>query len=173
MSNEHLGYVAEGARRREVFAKYIGPRVAGAMSAPALQREIDAEVARRVREEVARIVAQRTADQVAGVMVTGVPRPHMMDLWRLAAAVTGEDFQNLMGPRRAPKLARARHFAIWLSAQMRPDLSLAAIGRFLGRHEHSAISHGVKMTELRMATDETVQGWMRHTEIVALLAGRK
>src|SRR5258707_2577872 len=65
LGNERLGIVEEAVRRREVYARYIEKRVVAVLKSPATRRQIEAEVAERVRREVRRRVAERAARRLA------------------------------------------------------------------------------------------------------------
>jgi chromosomal replication initiation ATPase DnaA len=59
------------------------------------------------------------------------------------ARVTGVRVMEITSPRRAAKIMRSRHIAVWLCRKL-TDCSYPQIGRALGGRDHSTIMHGVR-----------------------------
>lgn len=58
---------------------------------------------------------------------------------------------EVTGSSRNRDIVKIRHEAIWLARQLRPDLSLPALGRQFGGRDHTTILHALnKMAALHM-----------------------
>lgn len=61
--------------------------------------------------------------------------------------VTGVEWEEIAGPRRAQKLVTIRHAMIFLLHKHCHHLSLPAIGRYVGNRDHSTIFSAIKNVE--------------------------
>jgi chromosomal replication initiation ATPase DnaA len=142
LGNERLGIVEEGVRRREAYARYIEKRVAAVLKSPVTKRQIEAEVAERVRREVRRRVAERAARRLAELRLT-LPGegPLIGDILKAVAraTATAASVAELVAPRPTAALAPARDVAILLLGELRPELLTAQIARVCGGCDEAAI----------------------------------
>jgi len=117
-----------------------------AIRAQAPARFVDAlragEQARREREQ-----AQRGAGAVAPA-----------DILEAVADVFALDVADLTGPRGTAGVSRPRQYAYWLLRESYPAMTLLAIGRYLGRKDHTPVIYGVqKIEQLLEAGDADTQ----------------
>ncbi len=77
---------------------------------------------------------------------------------RLVSDVTGVGQAVIMSVDRSDPVAAARHMAIALIAEMRPDISLPAIGRLFGR-DHTSILHAIRAVHERANGGRAHAGW--------------
>ena len=69
------------------------------------------------------------------------------------AAEWGTTPDLIYGPRRKRELVLPRQAAMYLASDLRPDLSLATIGRQMNR-DTKTVMHGVRRVAERMQADE-------------------
>ena len=144
--NEPLGLVEEAMRRREIYARYIDRRAAAMMDSPPtraeIERQVAALVAERVDAEVRRQVARRTASRLRELEQLALRQgPAVGVILEAVAKVTGFVVGDLTGPRRESSLVLARHVAVLLVSELRPDLSHNNIGRVMGGRDRYAIMY--------------------------------
>jgi chromosomal replication initiator protein len=70
----------------------------------------------------------------------------------------------LRGPRRACEIVRPRQIAYLMVPELRPDLSLPAIGRQFGDRDHTTIMHGIKRARELMRDDPLLCLWVNEAE---------
>lgn len=135
LGNERLGIIEEGVRRREVYARYIERRVAAVLNSPVTERQIEAEVAERVRREVRRRVAERAHRRLAELRLTlPAEGPQIGDILNAVARATSlaASVTELVAPCPTAALLPAREVAILLLGELRPELETAQIARVFG-----------------------------------------
>ena len=135
LGNERLGIVEEGVRRRETYARYIERRVAAVLKSPVTKRQIEAEVAERVRREVRRRVADRAHRRLAELRLRlPAEGPPIGDILAAVAraTATAASVAELVAPCPRAALAPAREVAILLLGELRPELTTAQIARVFG-----------------------------------------
>lgn len=142
MSNERLGIVERG---QQAFARYgHHQRAPWAKDlAQIVQRRTAAQIAKQVDGIVERQVAQQMAEVYAALR----RRDGKIDLhliMQTAADITNTDIKALTSERRSRSVAWPRHFAYALVRDVRPDLSLPAIGKLFGKRDHTTVLHGVR-----------------------------
>jgi chromosomal replication initiator protein len=67
---------------------------------------------------------------------------------------------DLLSDRRAARLVRARHVAIWLCRRLTTH-SLPAIGRQFGDRDHTSVMHALRRIDALMAADPLFDAEMR------------
>ncbi len=173
--HEHTGLVEASMARRTQFARFIEHRIVPPIDAvrSKLMQVADDEMKRLAKEamqaELQRL-AKRRAAQVAA-MAEEYPEPNRIHIRAIQNAVceaSGYNIDELIGARRAARIARARHTAIGLVKQMRPDLSLPSIAKAFGNRDHTTIMHALKMFEQRRGESPTRE-WLEHPAVKALL----
>jgi chromosomal replication initiation ATPase DnaA len=138
--NEPLGLVDEAQRRREQYKRYIERRVAQVVDSPPTKALIERQVADRVQVEVRRRVAERTAARLKELrQLTLRQGPPVGKILLAVARASGFEVGELCGPLRTGRLVKARHVAVLLVSELRPDLSTPNIGHVLGGRDHSTI----------------------------------
>lgn len=91
------------------------------------------------RRELHEILEQRKRERAA--MKIGIAKPKFVTMEDALEAVInawGVTLQAFLGPQRGNRVVGARSHFAWLIRLQRPDLSLAAIGRFMNR-DHSTV----------------------------------
>jgi len=154
--NEPLGLVEEAQRRRERYARYIERQVEEALERPLTAQEIERQVERRVRERIAAEINRRANERLARELWQiwrydvrqGPPIGEILRAVARAAKVTAVE---LAGPRRHSGLVEARHVAVLLVCELRPDLSLAAIARVFAGLDREGIAEARKRARRRLA----------------------
>lgn len=160
LGNEKLGIVEDARRRREHYRHYVDRRVAAAVDSEPTRHEIERLVGQRVTAEIGRLVRERAEarlrDAVDRLVVSeGPPAP---DILKAVAAASGFTLEQMIGPRRGARLARARHVAVLLLSDLRPDLTMTAIGRLMGNRDHTSILHARNQARRRIANPADVSG---------------
>lgn len=170
LGNERLGIIEEGVRRREVYARYIEKRVAAVLKSPLTERQIEAEVAERVRREVRRRVAERAVRRL-GELRLSLPGDHPLigDILQAVARVTGlaMSVAELVAPRPMPALVPAREVAIVLLGELRPELETAQIARVFGCDAAAIVAARAAAAERVAQPDSPSARW--YAEARALL----
>jgi chromosomal replication initiation ATPase DnaA len=170
-----LGLVEEAQRRREHYARYIERRVEQALERPATAEEIEQAVERRVQERIAaeinRRANERLTKELRQVWRYDVPQgPSVGEILRAVARSAKVTAAELAGPRRHSGLVEARQVAVLLVCELRPDLSLPAIGRVFAGLDHNGIAEARKRARRRLADPFSDQArW--HAEAEAALQG--
>jgi chromosomal replication initiation ATPase DnaA len=154
--NEPLGLVEEAQRRREHYARYIERRVEEALERPATAEEIERQVERRVHERIAAEINRRANERLAKelwqIWRYDVPQgPPIGEILRAVARAAGVTAAELAGPRRHSGLVEARHVAVLLVCELRPDLSLPAIARAFAGLDLEGIVEARKRARRRLA----------------------
>lgn len=144
--NERLGIVEEAQRRREVYGRFIGRRVAQYVAKVDVAAMVKKEVSDRVKREVDRIMAETKVAREAEIEKLQARAAFIEDVVKEAAAITGYSVGELISPWRPRSLARARQFAYWLMKKRLPHLSLPQIGRAFLR-DHTSVLHGLRVVE--------------------------
>jgi chromosomal replication initiation ATPase DnaA len=133
--------------------------------------EIQARVAARTRQLVDEAIegaAQRAAewrirDLNNHIECTG---PTIREILQAVTTATGVSAQDVVGPRRTKDLTAPRFLAVALMRELRPDLSLPAIGQAL-RRDHTSIMHALRrFTECK--GEQPFVDWLAHDAIVQL-----
>lgn len=169
MANERLGIFENEQRKRQQFARFIEHRVMPVEASPVFQKKVEKLTNKALDAEVARLVAAGTAARIAHdtmplPVLTG---PSVKTILETVSAVTGHTVEQICGPWRHAPLARARFFACWLMSRTRPDLSLAAIARPMGRH-HTSSLHAIRSFEKRK-DKPPISDWLADERVVALM----
>jgi Bacterial dnaA protein helix-turn-helix len=171
--NDSLGLVEEAQRRRQHYARYIERRVEEALERPATEQEIELQVERRVQERIAAEINRRANERLARelwqIWRYDVPQgPPIGEILRAVARAARVTAAELTGPRRHSGLVEARHVAVLLVCELRPDLSLTAIARIFAGLDHRGISEARKRARRRLADPASAQSrW--HAEARAAL----
>jgi chromosomal replication initiation ATPase DnaA len=168
---ERTGIVEEGQRRSQVFSRFIDRRIVSVLGEGATKRNIDRIVAERVKEAVNEAVKRRMEAESLELaqLASGMPKVPLRTLLEIVGRVTGANYADLLGPRRARHLAWPRHFAMWLVKEMRPDLSLVTIGKAFNR-DHTTVMSGLK--NVVKYRDTAFRQWLCHPDIVAIVGER-
>ncbi len=74
---------------------------------------------------------------------------------------------DLLGPRRARKIARPRQVAMYFCRKFCNHMSLPGIGRMIGGRDHTTIMYGAKMIEEQLTRDAELK--YRCTRVAMLL----
>lgn len=135
-------------------------------------QEVQARVAARTRqlvEEAIEGAAQRAAewrlrDLNNHIECTG---PAIREILHAVTAATGVSAQDIVGPRRTNDLISPRFLAVALMRELRPDLSLPAIGRAL-RRDHTTIMHALRRFAA-LKDREPFAGWLAHDAVAQLM----
>jgi chromosomal replication initiation ATPase DnaA len=173
--NDPLGLVEEAQRRRQHYARYIERRVEAALERPATEQEIEQAVERRVQERIAAEINRRANERLARelwqIWRYDVPHePPIGEILRAVARAAKVTAAELAGPRRHSGLVEARHVAVLLVCELRPDLSLTAIARVFAGLDHNGIAEARKRARRRLADPASDQArW--HAEARAQLQG--
>lgn len=170
MSNEPLGIVEEGQRRRAVFDRYINRRLSTVMGTSSFRATVEKIVDARLKAEVDALIRSRMDRQRRELETLDPDSPHVpiRTIIEAVCDATGRTLNEILSPRRSRNLAWPRHVAMWLVRELRPDLSLPAIGRAFQR-DHTSIMHGT--AQVRRRREETpFKEWLEHPAILALLA---
>ena len=168
---DEFGIVTDNRKRREIFARFVSRRIENVLSQPAVQKRLGKAIDRCVEEEVARIIERRREKQMAEfqrVVMDLKHGPDVREILALVCDITKADLGGILGPRRSRNLAWPRFFAAWLMRQLRPDLSLPAIGRVLGGRDHTSIMHATK-TFHRLREEYPFAEWLADPRVVAWL----
>jgi len=169
LGNEPLGLVEEARRRREVYARYIEKRVAAVLESPATERQIEAEVAERVRREVRRRVAERAVRRLGQVRLRlPAEGPPIAKILKAVARTAALSVNELRGPRISSGLVLARQVAVLLLGELRPELSIPQIAQVLGGRDHKSILNARDRAAERVADPES-QSARWYSEARALL----
>lgn len=116
-------------------------------------REVCAAQARSLRVvETAAAVRLARQEEIAGREAHHAEMLHAIAA--IAAAAGGIEFDQLLGPRRARRLARPRQMVCYLARQHCPGLSLPDIARLLRRKDHTTVLHACRATEARLSAGE-------------------
>lgn len=167
---DEFGIVSENARRREVFAEYIERRAEEYIASPAVQDRIKREVTARLKAEVDAIIERKAREQAAEIEGLMQPAgPPIGEVLLLVSDVTGRSVPDLVGPRRTRSLAWPRFLAVHILVKVRPDLSLPAIGKALGKRDHSTVIHARdKFHEIKHI--DPFPRWLSDPRVMAMLA---
>jgi chromosomal replication initiation ATPase DnaA len=173
--NDPLGLVEEAQRRREHYARYIERRVEEAVERPATEQEIEREVERRVQERIAAEINRRANERLAKELWQmwrhDVPKgPPIAEILRAVARAAGVTAIELAGPRRHSGLIEARHVAVLLVCELRPDLSLAAVARVFASLDAEGIAEARKRARRRL-TDPASDSARWHADAWAAMQG--
>lgn len=111
----------------------------------------------RERERLARQIADREAERVAAVVSQyrlataslANPKMQVSRIKRDIAHKHGVSVEDIDGPRRTAKIARARQEAMWL-AYRSTRITLMPLGRLFNR-DHTSVLWGIRQHEARMA----------------------
>ncbi len=87
------------------------------------------------------------------------------ELIAISAAAFGVEVRDILSDRRTANIVRPRMTAAWLCKRFTPS-SYQAIGKALGRHDHTTALHAVSKVErviaaLRIDCDEEPEAWAR------------
>ena len=168
-----LGIVTQRRQDRARFARFVQYRVRRPTPLPVGFREL---VERVVDEKLSQLYTPMPTIQAPPkpVVVLPVERPPGQSLSveaiiALVASATGYTAEDLVGPLRPKRLARARQMLYGLLRALRPSMSFPVIGRAVGGRDHSSALHGLRrFDELRYT--EPLASWMLHPAVVKLLA---
>lgn len=164
-----FGIVTHRRKDRETYARFIEQRLISKIAEPATQRLITRMVDERLKKEIDAIIATRAALTMAEMEAIQFPSGPSTGAILLAVSdATGYSIAELVGPRRARPVARARMVAYHLIQTLRRDLSLPAIGRVMGYRDHTTIMHGLRVFEANRHEDPMAT-WLAHPAIAALL----
>lgn len=133
--------------------------------------EVQVRVAQRTRQLVDEAIegaAQRAAewrirDLNNHIECTG---PTIRDILQAVTKATKVSAQDIVGPRRTSNFTSPRFLAVALMRELRPDLSLPAIGKAL-RRDHTTIMHALRRFD-EMKGNPPFVGWLAHDAIVQL-----
>lgn len=75
--------------------------------------------------------------------------------------VSGVPIEQIKGPRRVPKVVKAR-MVFYHLCRKHTSLSYPAIGRWVGGKDHSTVLHGVRKIELHYAAFEKMINGVEH-----------
>lgn len=134
-----------------------------------VQRRSD-QLVKEAIERAAQIRAERLLAEEPGYSRQSNPSITIREIFCAVVAGTGFSYDELIGPRRSRPVSRARHILFWLIRELRPDLSLPAIGRIIGKRDHTTIMAGVERFH-KVRDQQPTKGWLEHPAI-AELAGR-
>lgn len=99
------------------------------------------------------VSAGLTAEVLDGLYPDLRPRGRTLaEIQQRACEAFGVSLEDLLSPRRAAHLARARQVAMYL-AREHTDATLPAIGRAFGNRNHTTVLHACRRTAERMASD--------------------
>ena len=175
--NDPLGLVKEAQRRREHYARYIERRVEAALERPATEQEIERQVERRVQERIAAEINRRANERLARelwqIWRYDVPQgPPMGEILRAVARAAKVTAAELAGPRRHSGLVEARHVAVLLVSELRPDLSVPAIARVFAGLDAKGIADARKRAGRRLADPVSASARWHGEARAALQGGR-
>lgn len=168
---DEFGTLANIQRRAAAMGgqarKLPPPDVASEARRLAAENNVLREELEVLRRHVVRLQRENHELMAAGAMLTGkIPT---VEILRIVSAVTGTTVGLLKGPNRTEGLANARHLAMYLFEQMRPDLSQPQIGlQFAGR-DHTTVYHALRKVKSRL-NDEPFKSWLDDWRIRDLLA---
>jgi hypothetical protein len=173
--NDPLGLVEEAQRRREHYARYIDRRIEEVFEHPATEQEIEREVERQVQERIAaeinRRANERLAKELRQIWRYDVPQgPPVGEILRAVARAAKVTAAELVGPRRHSGLVEARHVAVLLVSELRPDLSVPAIARVFTGLDPKGIADARKRARRRLS-DPTSDSARWHAEAQASFQG--
>lgn len=133
-----------------------------------VSRMIDECVELRVQAALEQLVAERLRQAVDKTnSIRHSSRPPLAEIVVHVAQVTGISPQDILGPRRAGHVAKARQLAYWLARRLRRDLSVLTIARTFGK-DHTSVLDGARKVEDRKDL-EPFHTWLAAPAIVALL----
>lgn len=168
MSNERLGIVEQRAHERKVYGRFVDRRVERLLSGDDVQASIQRQITKRLKAEIERIVERQTAERIAEIQSTnGASVPSIKAILRAVSEATGFSVLELISPRRARPVSRARCICYWLMKTLRAD-SLPSIGRALGNRDHTTIMHGLRKWP-EYSEQQPIRDWLLHPAIGALL----
>lgn len=165
---ERTGIVESSIERRVAYARKV-ERMFSAGEVRAIVDAVEAGVAARIKAEVDAIM-RRQSDRIEKELGV-LDRPAGPEIKIILAAVTaatGLGLIGLQGPARHRNAAWPRMLGYWLVRNLRPDLSLPAIGRVFGYRDHSTVIHGLRRFNA-MKGEAPFAIWLKHPAIVALL----
>lgn len=73
------------------------------------------------------------------------------------AAHAGLQPADLVGPSRLGPIVRVRQRAMYVTRQVRPDVSLPRVGRYFGGRHHTTVLHGIRRTEARLRAQDNFE----------------
>jgi len=82
--------------------------------------------------------------------------PTLENIIRAVAAEFGVDRVALMSARRTADIILPRHITFYLARHL-TVMSLPAIGRFVGKRDHTTVLHSVRKIERELASDADLQ----------------
>ena len=85
--------------------------------------------------------------------------PTVPQIIAAVAAHTGHTSTALTGKTRHAPVVRARHLAMWLARQLRPEMSLPTIGRAFKR-DHTTVLLGIRRYEERNGQRDPTAVWL-------------
>ena len=124
----------EEERRQRALAAAAAERARFRAEHKALQ-----EAVKRAREATRKAKEEAEAKKIDGRLSVREIIAHVAALHCLKAG-------DLVGPRRMKHIIEARHEAIRIVADLRPDLSLPQIGRVFNK-DHTTILHALRKTK--------------------------
>jgi hypothetical protein len=84
-------------------------------------------------------------------VITFSNRLKVADIIVAVAKRAGIDPSQMIGPGRTFRVSRPRQVAMYITTQLRSDLSGNEIGHLFGSRDHSTVSHAIKKTKERLA----------------------
>ena len=170
-----LGIVTQRRQDRARFARFTQHRPTPPPRSPSrLPPPPPPAVPTSLRDTVKQMVADCLAEMnqkrleaiAAPVLKEG---PTVVSILVAVTEATGYPVEDVLGPRCPRRLCRARQMAYHLLRVLRTDMSFPAIGRVMGRRDHTTIQSGLKKFE-KTKGEEPLTTWMAHPAVVKLLA---
>jgi chromosomal replication initiation ATPase DnaA len=161
---DDFGFVTKGMEDRRKHPARQPPPVAQGLLATVRRAVED-----HIKLEVARIMAEKR-DEIA-YEIRGMVAPTGPDVRQIILTicdVTRIRLPDFLGPRRSRDVAWPRKLAYYVLKRARPDLSLPAIAKALGRADHTTVMHGLRSFE-KLRDDPPFDGWLADPRIQALL----
>lgn len=78
------------------------------------------------------------------------------DVATFVAAKHGLTFDGLTSPRKVRHIVRPRQIAMYTIRRLCPHMSYPAIGRLLGKKDHTTVIHGIRKVASLMTFDNEV-----------------
>ena len=112
-----------------------------------------AELARQVLAKERQIERLRGEQARLAGALAGSMRPTTGRIASYAAGLFNLELDDVVGPRRDNLAVYARDAVVWVTRQMRPNISTPALGRALGGRDHTTILAALRRIEFRRAQD--------------------
>lgn len=133
-----------------------------------IERRVQAALDKVVDAAIARVV-ERQSKAIEAMVGGSFVNPK--EILGIVCDVTGVSLGDMIGPRRARNLAWPRHLLCYALKHCRPDMSLPAIGRIVGRRDHTTVMHALRNFGNRR-DEPPFSGWLADPRIVALLSSK-